>query len=91
MRYEIEIIYDDEFKELLAEENIHYCTIQRVVQKFICEKLECKKVNKSNVLIPFVNPENQNRYSLYGNMIFIGNTCQFNVELLGISIKPKKF
>lgn len=92
MKCKIDIVYDDEMKELLDSENILQSTVRRVIGRFIIDKLEFEKTEKSNFNIPFVNTDGK-RFSLYGAMEFnsLTNSYIFEIELLGVTIKTVKF
>ncbi|OPJ54743.1 hypothetical protein GOM49_16105 [Clostridium bovifaecis] len=90
MKYDIEIYFDRDIHELLKDEGITTSTLYNVFEKFVQEEMTLIDNEIANFILPFINPISYKRYTLYGNYQFKNSHIEFEVELVGISIKTVK-
>ncbi|KAJ49381.1 hypothetical protein BD780_003492 [Clostridium tetanomorphum] len=87
MNYTLKIIFDDELHELFKDEGITVPMLQEEIHHFVDAKCKDTLNNEiCNFVFPFVTPDGK-RYSLYGNYHLKGEILQFEIELLGVSLK----
>ncbi|WZL73379.1 hypothetical protein QBE52_01195 [Clostridiaceae bacterium 35-E11] len=90
MKYDIEICFDGDIRELLKDEGITTSTLHNVFEKFVQEGMKLIDNESSNFILPFVNPVSDKRYTLYGNYQLKNYHFIFEIQLLGVSLKNCK-
>ncbi|GAA0123456.1 hypothetical protein UT300018_27740 [Clostridium faecium] len=90
MKYDIEVYFDGDIRELLKDEGITTSTLYKVFEKFVQEEMTLIENEIANFILPFIDPISRKRYTLYGNYHFKFSHIKFEIELLGVSMKTVK-
>lgn len=84
-KYDINVSFDEEMGALLEDEGISIFIVQEAIQTFIKDR-HVTIDEFCTLLVPF-QIANGKRYSFYGTCDAKEDTIEFEIELLGISMK----